>query len=163
MALDVDFMQLDTIIRQKCAAGTDYSKVISTCLGIAVSRILPIPTAEIDNPEMHWASDMRYMSDRLIGMFNEQLIVDFDLASSTARSWWMIRHRAAHPLFSFNSAPGEDFANAYLCVTDYAAPEVLTMLNRHPQIYAGLVSRIGFLLKKKTDPLNKSTSNISDI
>ena len=149
--VDVDFLALDGFVRQKLSNAADYSEVISLCVGIGVSRLLPIPSTELENPEYHWDYTMRYEAINYITIFNNNIPINTDEALDIARSFWMIRHRSAYPLITMTAEAGAScsFVGNYVSESDYLSQAMQKRLNKNISPISIISSRVANLIKVK--------------
>ena len=78
----------------------DYSlikKTLSIALGIALARKVQLPTMAVETAQDYFNVQVRSSVASQIYAFNEQVIIDVDLAESIARAHWLIRYNVAYP------------------------------------------------------------------
>lgn len=149
--MDIDFLSFDKFFRDRLTNSADYLEAISTCIGIGVSRILPIPSTELENPEYHWDANIRYQAVALIHMFHSNVPIDPEMAESVARSFWMVRHSCAYPSTYINADTNSQssFIGNYVSVNNYIDENMQKRLNKNIGVFALLSSRVGDLISLK--------------
>ena len=145
----VAYISLTAFLKEKFPALDEAKKASSIALGVAISRLLPIPTAEVGNAEEHWARSVQRAAELLVAEFNENLVVNLDLALETARGFWLVRYFSAFPCvdsalassgegeFLLKLTGGLRFLNADTCT--YCATNQVGMIQ--------LLNRITIVLK----------------
>jgi hypothetical protein len=94
---NLKYLPIQSFINEKIKDVTTCKKATSIALGIAISRMLPIPSTIVDSVDLHYATTLKYTASLMVNDFNENIVVDIDLVESTIRSYWMIRYTCAHP------------------------------------------------------------------
>ncbi len=79
---------------QKCAVDI---RTTSIAVGLAVSRHLTLPSSEVESINMHFVSQVEATMNQYLSIINEDMVLDFDLATKTARNAYIIRYMAAYP------------------------------------------------------------------
>ncbi len=95
--INVDYVSFQSFLREKVKDVSTYKKTVSLALGIAISRMLPLPSSAVDSADYHYSATLIHTANMLACEFNENIVVDIDLVAQTARSYWMIRYTCAHP------------------------------------------------------------------
>lgn len=91
------FIALQQLIKEKAPDIAVAKKATSIALGVAVSRLVPMPTAAVESAEEHFSTNVRAAVSAMVSAFNEEIVVDVDLAIETARGFWLIRYFNAYP------------------------------------------------------------------
>lgn len=148
------FSDLQTYFRQKIANPADYKKAISIALGIAVSKMIPIPSSSVDCTSNHYSINVNALVKSLVAEFNENIVVDVDLACETARSYWMIRYTCAHPDLNvplISTGVNTDDMSFISRVNDfgrYINPDLHGFCQCNSELMIVLVNRIISVMKK---------------
>lgn len=93
----VAFFALNSLIKEKFPDIAACKKAASIAVGIVASRLAQLPSSQVDSAEEHFAHNVRGAAEDLIACFNEEIVVDVDLANETARSFWLVRYFSAYP------------------------------------------------------------------
>lgn len=91
------YLALQQLIKEKAPDNTVAKKAASIALGVAVSRLLPVPSSQVESAEEHYSANVIAGASDMVSTFNEEIVVDIDLALETARGFWLIRYFNAYP------------------------------------------------------------------
>ena len=94
---NIDYINFQAFLREKIKDISINKKATSIALGIAISRMLPIPSTSVDSADIHYSSTLVHTANLMISEFNENIVVDIALVVQSCRSYWMIRYTCAHP------------------------------------------------------------------
>jgi hypothetical protein len=72
-------------------------KTTSIAAALAVSRHLSLPSAEVESINMHFVSNVEATMNKYLSAINEDVVLDFDVATRVARSAYMHRYCVAYP------------------------------------------------------------------
>lgn len=151
--IDVSYTQLQAAIRERVKNISDFKKATSIALGVAVSKLVPIPTGTVDEADYYWKSNSGFEADRYLSNFNENIVVDIDLARDTARGFWLLRCAAAFPLKEAVGIPrgNADFIAKLYGSDMYLNPETLKFLNENSEVMVAITNRIQLQLVAKEE------------
>jgi len=149
--IKTEYLDLQSFLREKIKTTEDYKKATSIAVGVAVSKTLPLPNASMGEIVNHFDTVGRYLAKELIVEFNENIIVDIDLALETARSFWLIRYSAAYPDASMPVIPMGcySFLEKLFNVCLFGNPETFKYVNQYSELMTVLVNRMMFVIKKQ--------------
>lgn len=148
--IKTEYLELQSFLREKIKTSEDYKKATSIAVGVSVSKLLPLPTATMEDIALHFDTVVRYLANELIIEFNENIIIDIDLALETARSFWLIRYSAAYPDAGMHSIPmgNYSFLEKLHNVCLYGNPATFAYVNQYSELMTVLVNRMMIVLKK---------------
>lgn len=152
--INTRFMNLEEYIRSKVTNPGNFRNTVGICAGIAVSRLAPLPTSEMDNIEQHWQDSVAYEARRVLGLFNEQMAIDIDLAVDTARQFYMVRYTAAYcniclTPFGAQGDKQPTFLESYQGASQFVSQELQAKLNAYPLAYASICNRIAMVMREE--------------
>ena len=144
----MDVIEFGAFVRSKVTKAQDVQSSTSIVLGIAVSRMLPMPTGDLGALDMYYNTNSVFEADRLIGEFNESLVIDIELARQVARGFWKMRALAAASSTSNVLYPRgpESFFEKFFGVSSYLPKGVSDFLNANSEVMCVLLNRIQPLL-----------------
>ena len=131
--MNTKFLALQSAADSVIADPTNRSKVLGAAIALAVAAIGNLPTSPVDNVAEHYAHQVATDARRWVGEFNEQFVIDSKAVADQARTYWMLRYTAAHPLtvpvYSLNK--GHGFFDAIIGVGLYVDDDQYALLNKH--------------------------------
>ncbi len=74
------------------------SRVLAAAVAVAVANGLALPTSAVDNVAAHFAANEQMGVARKIADVNESVVFDLAFSVELARSLWLVRYNAAHPV-----------------------------------------------------------------
>jgi len=95
--INVDYVNFQSFVREKIKDASISKKALSIALGISISRMLPLPSSAVESADIHYSDTLMHTGNLIASEFNENVLVDIDLVTETARCYWMIRYTCAHP------------------------------------------------------------------
>ncbi len=148
---NVDYINFQSFLREKIKDVSINKKAVSIALGISISRMLPLPSTAIDSPDMHYSGALVHTANLIISEFNENIVVDVDLVTQTARSYWMIRYTCAHPDVDVPIlSVGEfGFISKVTNAGRYVNLDTYKFCDTNSELLVVLVNRITRILKSK--------------
>lgn len=119
-------------------------KAISIAVGIAFSRALPLPSSEVGYAENHYNDTIAVSMSHKAVDFNEECLIDIDLACQTARSFWLIRYYNAHPakVLPIPSEEGGHFMSSLTGVGHLINPATFDFCQEYDRRMIALVNRV---------------------
>lgn len=90
-------VELQRFLSEKIKDASLHKKAVSIALGIAISRMIPIPSSQAESAETHYLFQVKSTAAQFISAFNEGMVVDFDLTVETCRNYWLVRYANAFP------------------------------------------------------------------
>jgi hypothetical protein len=128
---------------------TNRKKATSLAVGIAVAMMLPLPTAEVEDGTYQYNSFAVHLAVSYISEFNENIVIDIDLAREVSRAYWLTRYSAAYPDLSVPFTPRGacTFTEKLFSTPLFVSPVVLEYLNKNSEVMMVLVNRIKILFK----------------
>lgn len=76
---------------------SDRGCVIAAGIALAVSKALPLPSAQAEAPGRYYTFNNSQLAKNFIAAINEALVFDTEEAVTECREFWMLRYNAAHP------------------------------------------------------------------
>ena len=148
---NVDYINFQAFLREKIKDVSINKKAISIALGIAVARMLPLPSTAMDSVTTHYSGTLVHTANLIISEFNENIVIDVDLVSQTTRSYWMIRYTCAHPDIDMPIlSMGEfGFISKINNVSKFINIDTYKFCDTNSELMVVLVNRITRLLKAK--------------
>jgi hypothetical protein len=95
--MKLKFIELNTFLKGRVADSSQYSRAVAIALGVALGRNAPMPSSMPVLARMFYAENLQAGVERACADFNENILVDLDLAANTARSIWLVRAGLCHP------------------------------------------------------------------
>lgn len=148
---NVNYINLQSFLREKIKDISINKKATSIALGIAIARMLPLPSTAIDSADMHYSGSLIHTANLIVSEFNENIVIDIDLVTQTTRSYWMIRYTCAHPDIDLPIlSVGEfGFISKISNVSRYINLETYKFCDTNSELMVVLVNRISKILKTK--------------
>lgn len=148
---NVEYINFQAFLREKIKDVSINKKATSIALGIAIARMLPLPSTMVDSAAMHYSGSLVHTANLTISEFNENIVIDVDLVTQTARSYWMIRYTCAHPDIDMPIlSVGEfGFISKIHNVSKYINIDTYKFCDTNSELMVVLVNRISRLLKSK--------------
>lgn len=151
----LEYFTLQSFIKDKIADVTINKKATSIALGIAISRILPIPSTEVESSEANYSANVAATSAQMVSDFNESIVVDVDLVLETARTYWLIRYANTYPDINIPMISIGDFS--FLTKLSggarYLNNETNAFTEKYSELMVVLVNRITRVIKAKEEAL----------
>lgn len=147
--MNIKYIDMQTFIREKIKDVGLSKKATSIALGIAISRMLPLPSTVVESPEMQYTTTLKQTATIMANDFNENIIIDVDLVAETARSYWLIRYTCAHPDISVPMISVGDFGfvSKINNVGRYINLDTYNFCDTNSEIMIVLVNRITRIMK----------------
>lgn len=148
---NLKYIPIQDFINTKIKDITVCKKATSIALGIAISRMLPIPSSIVEGVDLHYSTTLKHAANLFINEFNENIVVDIDLVESITRSYWMIRYTCAHPDVDLPMiSVGEfGFISKINNVGRYIDLDTYKFCDDNSELFVVLVNRITRVLKDK--------------
>lgn len=143
------FQDFLTYAKTRIEDKTQLKKAISIALGIAISRHIDLPSSRVDSAQLYYMNTPASIADQLIGAFNEGLIINFELASATARAFWLVRYANAHPA-EFLTIPNADekaVLPALIGIGHVIPPDTHDFCKDNLQAMVSLINRCAEVIK----------------
>ena len=149
--INTEYINLQSFLREKIKDVSINKKATSIALGIAISRMMPLPTSNVVSPNTHYSNAVVYTANLIACEFNENIVIDIDLVGQTARSYWMIRYTYAYPDIDVPMlAIGEfGFISKINNVGRYINVDTYKFCDTNSELMVVLVNRLVRLLKDK--------------
>jgi hypothetical protein len=146
----LDCLSLQAFLRERVKDINVHKKATSIALGIALSRMLPIPSSAVDAAESHFLFNVKTTASEMMAHFNEAVVVDVELVNETVRAHWLIRYANAYPDASVPMmASGEYcFLTKLAGAGRYVNPDTQAFCQNHSQVVIVLANRITQILSK---------------
>lgn len=142
---------LQAFLREKIKDINLHKKATSIALGVAISRLLPLPSSAVDSAETHYLFGVKAMANEMLSAFNEAIVVDIELVGEAARTYWLIRYANAYPDPSLPMVSlGEfGFLTKLAGAGRYLNEETHAFCEKHSELMVVLINRITNVLKDK--------------
>jgi len=144
---NLQYQELINYTREKVLDPTAHKKTLAIALGICVARSLNIPTTEVDHAESFFVQQVGMSVMKTVGEFNENCLVDFDLARETARSFWLQRYYSTYPA-KLIPIPDDDcghFMSSFVGVGHLINPNTFDYCQKNSRVIISLINRIRIL------------------
>ena len=138
------YQDLISYAKQKVLDPTLIKKTLAIALGISVARSLNLPSGEVDHAESYYTNQMHMTAVNMITQFNENCLVDFDLARETVRAFWLQRYYNAHPAKTI-PIPDDDeghFMSSFVGVGHLINPQTFEFCQSNARVLIVLINRI---------------------
>lgn len=146
---NLNYLDLQTFIRTKIPDAVVAKKATSIALGIVISRLLPLPTTEAESGESHYSFSAYATAAEMAAAFNENILVDINLALDTARSHWMIRYANTYPNVNLPliSIGEHDFLVKLTGACRYVNEDTHCFCEKYSELMIVMVNRINRAMK----------------
>jgi hypothetical protein len=147
----LECLNLQSFLREKIKDVNLHKKAISIALGIAISRMVPIPSSAVDSAESHFLFNVKTTASEIMSQFNEAIVVDVELVNETVRTYWLIRYANAYPDANIPMlASGEHcFLTKLAGAGRYLNADTHAFCEQHSQVMVTLCNRITRILREK--------------
>ena len=95
--INLEYQNLINYVDERVKDKAIIKKLITVSLGIALSRHFQLPSSEVEYAEGYYIENLQVPFVQKTAEFNENVIVDIDLAVQTARAFWLQRYNCAYP------------------------------------------------------------------
>ena len=138
------FFNLTNYIRERVQDASLVKKTASIALGIALSRSCPLPSMEQEHAESHYVELVAVLIAQKATEFNEQCLVDIDLACQTARAYWLIRYYNAYPVATLMlpDSPTDHFMSAVNGIGHLINPETFEFCQKNSRAMIAVINRV---------------------
>lgn len=146
---NLKYLDLQTFIRTKIPDAVVAKKAASIALGIVISRQLPLPTTEAESAESHYSFSVSASAAEMASVFNENILIDINLALETARSHWLIRYANTYPNLDtpLISIGQHDFLVKLTGACRYINDDTHCFCEKYSELMIVLVNRINRAIK----------------
>lgn len=147
--IQTQYLDLQAFFREKIKSPEDYKKVISVAVGVAISKLIPLPSAGLKDAAYEFDTVLTHSVNSYATTFNENIVINLDLTKETARGYWLVRHSAAYPDLNVPALPTAKgcFTEKLFNVPTFVNSETLAYLDQHNEVFVVLVNRIVSVLK----------------
>jgi hypothetical protein len=147
--INTAYIDLNNFFGERILDVVNRKKATSMAVGVAVAMLLPLPTAEVEDSVYQYNSFNVHLAVSYISEFNENIVIDIDLARDTARSFWLMRYSAVYPNLDVPFTPKGacTFSEKLFSTPLFVSPVVLEYLNKNSEVMVVLVNRIKILFK----------------
>lgn len=149
MSIDLRFQDFMAYVNGKIPGVNEQQRAVSIALGVAVARVVtPLPPGAAGEVH-HYDTAVYQMVGQIVSAFNENYIVNTDLACETARAFWLMRQSVLdnNPDSVILPNGNGTFIEKVFGLNVQANPKTIEFCNRNSTVLATLVNRISFLLK----------------
>lgn len=98
----------------------------------AISRDLPLPSSEVDNPELYFTNSASLGLQQLIDHINDAVLIDRHAARAAVKAFWMVRYNNVFPA-DWQPDSEYDFFCSNSCVPQYFTKGQFVILNDNKQ------------------------------
>lgn len=146
---NLNYLDLQNFIRSKIPDAVVAKKATSIALGIVISRMLPLPSTESDSGESHYSFSVAASAAEMASAFNENILVDINLALETARSHWMIRYANTYPNLNvpLSSIGEHDFLIKLTGACRYINEDTHCFCDKYSELMIVMVNRVNRVMK----------------
>lgn len=148
--LNLKYVEFESYLRDKIKDQALVKKTVSIALGIALSRLAPLPTSEVELATDHYNASVRQLVSAQAGEFNENLVVDLDLVAEVARAHWLIRYFNAYPskVIPLVSDTDSHFLTKIAGAAHFVSKDIELFCERAPELLITIINRIVVLMAK---------------
>ncbi len=138
------YLNLTNFAQERLGDPSIVKKALSIALGIALSRSIQLPSSAVESAENYYIDSVAVQVGHMAADFNEQTIVDLDLAVQTARAYWLIRYNTAFPAEVIQIPSQEDghFMSALVGVGHLINQSTYDFCKARPQAMISLINRV---------------------
>lgn len=119
--------------------------VVAATVALAISRLLPIPSAPVEDYSNFYTTQALPTARTLVDQFNSGVIIDCKQVLELTRQFWNLRYNAAHPLILGFATTKYGFFDTIIGVGLFVSEEAHCMLNEHKDkilLLAGEVANV---------------------
>lgn len=148
--INIQYTELNAFLKEKILTTGDLKRATSIALGVAVSKLVPLPSSATDEITYQFDTVTVHTVFQYLSEFNENIVIDIDLAKETARAYWLMRYSAAHPDPNALSIPRGvgGFTEKIFNLSAFVNPKTLEYVNKYSEVMVVCVNRIQMLLKE---------------
>lgn len=99
----IAFLDMQEAIKIDTPDASLLKRIASVALGIAISRIVAMPTKAIGDANNYYLMELKSTVTDYIGHFNENMLIDVSQAHGAARAFWLTRYVNAYPEGTINT------------------------------------------------------------
>jgi hypothetical protein len=146
--INIKFAEFLGYINGKIPGSTEQQRAVAIALGVATARMLPPLPVGNDGSTYHYDTVVVHAAGGIISAFNENVLVDTDLAEETAKAFWLMRQSVidCHNTSIITPQGHGSFIEKVFGMNHQANPKTISFLNRNNEIMAAIVNRISFLI-----------------
>lgn len=132
--IDTKYVKLATLLNEVIAMPSEQKKITAIAAAISYARCFPIPTGDVENVFIHFENFVRHTLESNLCEFNENILIDLNLAQNVARAFWLMRYHAAHPdkRVPIQTSPNLNFFDRFFGINlylDNATTELMETLS----------------------------------
>lgn len=138
------FYDLVSYVRERIGDPSVVKKALSIALGISLSRSTPLPSSEAELAESYYVDSIAVLIASKATEFNEQAVVDIDLACQVARAFWLMRYYHAYPMavIPLPFEPENHFMGAVHGVGHLLNPDVFEFCQKNSSAMIAIINRV---------------------
>lgn len=141
---NLKYNELKTYILERVQDQSLVKKMTSIALGIALSRTLQMPSSEATYGDSFFNEFLAVEAAHKAAEFNENFIVDIDLVTQTARSFWLVRYNNTYPpvVLPLPMDNVGHFMSAIAGSLHLINPNTLEFCQEHAKVMTAVINRV---------------------
>jgi hypothetical protein len=150
-SISLEYVELSRYIASRVSNPMLNRQATSISLGVAISKAIAVGSMAQGNITHQWDTVLVHTALELVGAFNEQIIVDTELAMETARAFWIMRCNALNADLDQVILPSGvgTFIEKVFGLNENANPKTIAFCNDNSAVVATITNRICTLLSNK--------------
>lgn len=118
------------------------SKIIAAALALAISNLACVPSTEVESAAAHFNTNVMPEVNRMVSLWNENMVFDYRACIEQTRSFWMLRYTAAHPISRPVYSLDTNFFESAMGVGTFVSAEMQKFLNENKTtiLYLGTIA-----------------------
>ena len=94
--MNADFLPIINKVNG-CLPGQNRDTIVAAALATYISKRLPLPSSALEcSPNHYYLEQVGDIADRMIGNFNEHILIPVKLTQAMTREFWMNRYQTLH-------------------------------------------------------------------
>lgn len=143
--MKLSYVQLNAYLKDRVKDSSQFMRIASIALGVSIGRSAPMPEGMEAPTRSFYAEHMQRQIENQIAAFNENIVVDVDLAADTARSIWLVRAGLCHPQPMIEITQQTEQRDPIVLLSGAAYvidPQVYQTLSQHSECIFVMANRI---------------------
>ena len=149
----LSFIALNALVKEKFPDLDARKKAATITAAIVASRGVPLPASEVDSAEEHYSVAVASAISDMLSGFNEEIVIDLELAIQVARGFWLVRYFTAFPnVDGMLGSNGEgEFLMKLTGGMRYVSAEVMGFCQANDVAMIVLINRASIAMKPSSD------------
>lgn len=145
--MDLKYQPFVQILQRLQSPIKDKHRIAAIAIGYACACSAGMPSAEVENAELHYVNNVEALAKRIISAFNEATVIDTASALAFSRSFWLLRYDAIHKCPRLESIPG-DFFSSVFGVSKYFSADLIDFANKNNEEISFVYTHVCNVIKE---------------